>query len=286
MSGRRTDAVLALSVMGVVLALLGSDVDERAAADIAPASHTVTWSAALPRPSEVARRTGVRVVTARAAHRGSWGTSWAPSRDVARLRESGNRLLRVLGSLPPSVIAGAGLRRIQLVEDLVTDGEPVAGLLDLAAATVILDTGLLTEHVVHHELFHALDLERADDPAWVAHRWPELDVPETLSTWWSLREIDWWHDLPPGVEGRALEPLGYATAYGATSPLEDRAELFAALMVREESDRLHARADGDTFLGLKLEAQKAQARGLHPDLERSWWRPVEPPDPAAWWPVR
>jgi len=130
--------------------------------------------------------------------------------------------------------------------------------------------------MVHHELFHFLDYAYSprslyDDPAFatlnapgVGYRSAEADGPgppllEAVRTAW---------ELEPAVVPRAPLPPGMISSYAAASVAEDKAEVFAYLMM--DAAAVDALCRADAALARKRDAIAARVQQLAGAAPAGW----------------
>lgn len=133
---------------------------------------------------------------------------------------------------PPAFLLEVQLQRIVLCSDLSLTGRRSAGLADHESRTIYLDVSpyvvgsSLLETTLHHELFHLIDGPRWNDEAWLACNPPTFVFP------------------PEGLPLAETPPEGFVSSYATTAPWEDKAELFAAVMVDPVGTLRKSECDG------------------------------------------
>jgi hypothetical protein len=146
---------------------------------------------------------------------------------------------------PPTVLEAAALERIVLCAGLRFEGRDVGGI--GAAGWIYLDVSIgdaaLRRSLVHHELFHLIDRER-----WTAE-WDALNP-----AWFRYRGLAG-ENLPGGLDARAL---GFVSQYATASSSEDRAEVYAWMLV------------APTAVAERVERDPLLARKVHTLLFLTW----------------
>lgn len=133
---------------------------------------------------------------------------------------------------PRDFFSSVGISRMVLCGDLTWDGKRVGGLAVGGSRTFYLNlksANVSPGHAassLHHEVFHLID--RVDEREW------------------------------------ARTSGGFVSDYARTSPREDRAELFAQLMVNRRS--VTSRASGNRALAEKVERLDGWVADAHPAL--------------------
>lgn len=171
-------------------------------------------------------------------------------------------LAQELRRYPRSMIERMHLRRVVLCSHLTMDGKAIGGVAFGPSGTVFLNVrppGRLDTQVwrwaIHHELFHVLDRALVDTPA-AERRWANLNSPGFEYGGQELRDA---LDVTGEDPGGEPEVPGFLDHYAMVSPEEDRAELFACMVVQPERLRAFAAADGIV---------SAKRRLLESDLRR------------------
>ena len=168
----------------------------------------------------------------------TWSFEANPCRSDTDALSAANMVLTELGKYKAGVLADAGVSSIILVSDLMSsEGDSKGGLAHWDEGAIYLDCELAPPHALHHEIFHMLDY--ADD-------WTTLDLMwETLNP----EGFRYAEGSAAREAGREEPTPGFLTAYSMTSMGDDRAEIFAALVLTPHM--VSARASGDRALQRK-----------------------------------
>ena len=165
-----------------------------------------------------------------------------------------------------SVLRRAPLRRIVLGSDLRADGRPRGGLTVGGSGVILLDVGHPgplgaddpLRHSFHHEISHALDNAFRPDAGRDA-RWSRLNPADfTYGGEEIVRALEVLGEDP---RGRPDVP-GFLTYYAMASPGEDRAEIFAAMMIAPEALRLVV--EEDPIVAAKCRLLRSELVGWDP----------------------
>lgn len=157
---------------------------------------------------------------------------------------------------PQEVISQSGLRKIILCKNLKSNGQAVAGLADRENQVLYLDIGIIRDFpasflsaTLHHEFFHIMDSKDGD------------------GSWSSLNEPGFIY----GTDGNSAKKnptmfmmnyalVGFLNRYSMSAVEEDRAEMFANMMI--DYGRVKERTEWDDpileakFLQMKIFLQK------------------------------
>ncbi len=122
--------------------------------------------------------------------------------------------------------------------------------------------GIYQRSVVHHEFFHMMDQRMGilyTDPEWAALNSSDFRYGSGGA---KMRE--------PGVGNLTKEIPGFLTRYGTAGVEEDKAELFAHLIV--SSDFVAERAQNDSVLASKIVLLKKRLSGFHSGFNEEFWK--------------
>ena len=189
-----------------------------------------------------------------------------------------DRYLRLLGvelaKYPPELFARIGLRRVVLCRDLHLGKQPRAAVplrdhgsmhFDVVAGDFSRDYQRI---VVHHELMHVID-ERDDGTVYLDPEWSALNEPEFR---YGNGGINAQND--PNASLHMTGVPGFLTSYATSAVEEDKAELFARLMV--EPGYVSKRAEDDAILRRKVVRLKELLVSFCPQFDDRVWPGAEP----------
>ncbi len=183
------------------------------------------------------------------------------------------------GAYPVTFIQATDLDRIVLCRRLEYQGRPVQAL--TGGGTLFLDVvaarynRLYERAVIHHEFFHIVDM--SDDRRYVDPTWERIN-PTTFrysGDAWSLRSDDGvWH-LDDSL-------VGFLNRYSTAAVEEDKAEIFAHMMVQPQE--VQRRAEGDVIIRSKSDAMRGLLRRMSPDMDDGFWAQIDsrPARPIVW----
>ncbi|HOY09977.1 MAG TPA: putative zinc-binding metallopeptidase [Candidatus Omnitrophota bacterium] len=158
------------------------------------------------------------------------------------------------------------LEAIVLVKRQFYDSRPLEGLYQRNTRIIVFDFLRNQEHVikqrlnVHHELYHMF--ESQNGLAWRFRDWESMNVPGFA---YHVPET-----LQPGgnpVNYFAPPVQGFVTYYAMKNQAEDRAEIFAALMIASQRRVVLRWIKNDPVLREKVNILRAEVIGLCPDME-------------------
>jgi hypothetical protein len=122
--------------------------------------------------------------------------------------------------------------------------------------------------VIHHEFFHIIDYKDDGqvykDEAWAALNPKDFKYGDGGKNW-----------QKEGSSTTALTTKypGFLTHYSTTGVEEDKAELYAHLIVHPAI--VNERMKTDAVLSAKVARMKALLKAFCPDMNEAWWKKVE-----------
>lgn len=173
---------------------------------------------------------------------------------------------------PTALVAKTRLRGIVLCKELAFAGQKRTAVPDFSGLVLYLDVvggqgnASYQRRVIHHEYYHFIDwLDDGDlyrDSGWTA-----LNSPEFRYSSGGKRAQN---DSSMSLVTKDFP--GFLTKYSRTGVEEDKAELFALLVVR--SELVEARVKTDAILKKKVERLKETLQAYCPAVGRTFWRGV------------
>ncbi len=170
---------------------------------------------------------------------------------------------------PPALVRRTRLRGIVLCRELSFAGQKRTAIPGFEDDTLYLDVTrgrhapAYVRKVIHHEYFHLIDL-RDDGELYRDEAWTRLNPPGfRYGSGGRNAQDDPTVSLP-------LETPGFLNRYAMTGVEEDKAELFAHLMV--EPGVVARRARGDSVLRAKVRRLKALLAAFCPAVDRGFWK--------------
>lgn len=177
------------------------------------------------------------------------------------------------GLYPPSLIKNAKLKRVILCTDLTFAGQRRNAIPDFEHDTLYLDAvrgasnKKYLRKVIHHEFFHIIDL-LDDGKLYRDERWAALNPKE--------------HRYGDG--GRNSQNLattsvltdkipGFLNHYSTTGVEEDKAEIFANLIV--EPELVQKRAETDAVLKAKTAQMRDLLADFCPEMNEDFWKKAQ-----------
>lgn len=181
-------------------------------------------------------------------------------------------LVREFAIYPPAFVRRTKLRRIVVCQQLAYDGQRRAAVPDFEHDTLYLDwqNGAKDRHyqraVMHHEFFHIVDFQD-DGRVYEDKAWQKLNAA----------------DFKYGPGGAAVQDdarqssfrtptNGFLTHYSTAGVEEDKAELFAHLIVSPL--QVAAAVKTDARLDSKVLHLKASLRSFCGDMDTAFWNQV------------
>lgn len=173
---------------------------------------------------------------------------------------------------PPELVKRTRLKRVVFCKDLSFAKQLRTAVPDFKNDTLYLDVirgrgdTTYVRKVIHHEFFHIIDI-RDDGMLYQDERWAKLN-PESFkygSGGANLQD-------DPTVTVPKDEP-GFLNRYAAAGVEEDKAEVFAHLIV--EPKKMAARAGKDKYMRAKVERMKELLAAFTPKMDEAFWEAVE-----------
>lgn len=173
---------------------------------------------------------------------------------------------------PTDLIRRSRLQRIVLCTDLAFAGQRRNAIPDFEHDTLYLDVRRGSHNpaylrkVIHHEFFHIVDYlddgSLYQDPNWAALNPPDFRYGDGGRNAQDLKETSVLTDRFPG----------FLNHYSTTAVEEDKAELFANLLV--DPDHVERRAADDPVLDSKVDRLHALLLQFCPSLDDAFWNRV------------
>jgi hypothetical protein len=173
------------------------------------------------------------------------------------------------GLYPPDLIKRARLRRVVLCADLSFAGQRRTAVPDWEHDTLYLDVSrgahakAYVRKVLHHEFFHMVDY-RDDGSVYKDERWAALN-PGTFKYGDGGKKAQDQNDTSVLTD----KYPGFLNHYSTTGVEEDKAELFAHLIV--DAAHVEDRAKKDVVLKAKVERMKELTARFCPDMNAKFW---------------
>jgi hypothetical protein len=169
---------------------------------------------------------------------------------------------------PADLVKKAGLRRIVLCEELSFAGQARTAIPDFEHRDLYLDVGrgrhseLYTRKVIHHEFFHVLDLRNGT--LYSDERWSRL-LPKGAKYGTGGKNAQ------GDASGSLLNPglTGFLNRYSATGVEEDKAEIFACMVV--VGSTVQERAHTDAIIRAKSRRMREFLKSFCSEVDDSFW---------------
>jgi hypothetical protein len=121
--------------------------------------------------------------------------------------------------------------------------------------------------VIHHEFFHIIDL-RDDGKLYEDERWAKLNPPGFKYGRGGAQLQD-----DPTVTTTGRDEPGFLNRYAASGVEEDKAEVFAHMIV--EPKLMAERAKQDRYMRAKVERMRELLAEFAPNADEQFWKRVE-----------
>lgn len=178
-------------------------------------------------------------------------------------------LVREFSVYPPAFIKRSQLKRIVVCKELAFEGQRRAAIPDFAGNTLYLDcqrgqhSATYQRSVIHHEFFHLVDY-RDDGLVYQDESWSGLNPP-SFKYGKGGRSVQ--HDRSQSAFRNPT--AGFLTSYSMSGVEEDKAELFAHLIVSAKAVALAQ--ESDEVLDSKVVQLKADLRSFCEQLDEAFW---------------
>jgi hypothetical protein len=188
------------------------------------------------------------------------------------LQESLPALRKAMAKYPRDLLHSVGLTRIILGANLQASGVAVGGYSYPPSHSFIVSIEAdgrknFEERRFHHEIFHLMDRAllgqfAKQDLTWVRLNGPNFKGYQTGDGW------QWIAAQQTGKPGLEPEP-GFVSAYSMSAVGEDKAEVFAYLMI--DAKGLAQKAATDPVLRAKVERMKQLVRQASPKMDARYF---------------
>jgi hypothetical protein len=174
---------------------------------------------------------------------------------------------------PPELVKRTGLKKVVFCQDLSYEKQKRTAVPDFQHDVLYLDVArgrsdeLYVRKVIHHEFFHIIDL-RDDGKLYEDERWVKLNPPNFRYGPGGAKLQD-----DPTVTTTGRDEPGFLNRYAAAGVEEDKAELFAHMIV--EPKLVAARAEKDKYIRAKVERMKELLAEFTPKMDEAFWAAVE-----------
>jgi hypothetical protein len=174
---------------------------------------------------------------------------------------------------PPELVQRTRLKKVVFCKDLSFEKQKRTAVPDFENDVLYLDVarGRFDESyvrkVIHHEFFHIIDL-RDDGKLYEDERWAKLNPPNFKYGPGGAKLQD-----DPSVTTTGRDEPGFLNRYAAAGVEEDKAEVFAHLMV--EPKLMAERAKKDKYMRAKVERMRELLAEFTPKADDVFWKAVE-----------
>ena len=213
-------------------------------------------------------------------HSTSWGPIDGQSAALEDLQRYEPLFCEEFSLYPKSLVRKTKLRRIVMCHELKLSGQRRYAIPDFEHDTLYLDVGMNDQpaiylrKVIHHEFFHIIDY-RDDGLLYEDERWKSLNRPDFMYGKGGAAALG---DSTTGE--LTTKYAGFLTHYATTGVEEDKAEVFAHLIVNAAT--VTDRVAGDEILADKIDQMKSLVQTFCAEADQTFWvragklpRPVE-----------
>ena len=202
-------------------------------------------------------------------HSTSWGPIDGQSAALTDLQRYQPLFCQEFSLYPKSLVRKTKLRRIVLCQELKFSGQRRYAIPDFEHDTLYLDVGtndqpaIYLRKVIHHEFFHIIDY-RDDGLLYEDERWKSLNRPDFKYGKGGATALG-----NPTTGKLTTEYAGFLTHYSTTGVEEDKAEVFAHLIVNAAA--VADRATRDEVLAGKVIRMKSLVQTYCPAADPGFW---------------
>jgi hypothetical protein len=177
---------------------------------------------------------------------------------------------------PVELVKKTELLSVVFCKDLSFAGQKRTAIPDFEHDTLYLDVSrgrhdeLYVRKVIHHEFFHLIDL-KDDGHLYEDERWARLNPPGFKYGPGGAKFQD-----DPTVTTTGRDEPGFMNRYATAGVEEDKAELFAHMMV--EPRMIATRIEKDKYVRVKVERMKELMTAFSPKAGKEFWLAVDKVD--------
>jgi hypothetical protein len=184
-----------------------------------------------------------------------------------------------IAKYPQPFFTGRDIRAIGFVKRLFVDGKPVEGLYEARHRMMLFNFyrnrrhPTPQRHNIHHEIYHMMALQNPDYTVNRDAVWASYNVVGFI---YGFQELSGKNELNP------LAPAipGFISAYAMTSIEEDKAEVFAGLMMESQHRLMQRWSEKDGHLRRKMALMKGFVRTYCPVMDAAYWQRLLAPEEA------
>jgi hypothetical protein len=240
-------------------------------------SRAPSTDAANPELAALAAKDNIQIATRNVQPRDS--RIHAAACDADDLARYESLFAEEFGLYPADVIRRAGLERVVLCKELSYSGQARGAIPDFGSNTLYLDAmrgawdPTYLRKVIHHDFFHMIDY-RDDGSLYSDKDWESLNLH-------SFHYSNGGANAQGDSQSSVLTDRypGFLNSYSKTGVEEDKAEVFANLMV--EPNYVERRIRTDSVLRAKVAAIKRMMLQFSPDADDHFWTRVRAVRQAA-----
>ena len=173
---------------------------------------------------------------------------------------------------PPDLVRRTGLKKVVFCQKLSFEKQFRTGIPDFENNVLYFDvtrgrqSDLYVRKVIHHEFFHVIDL-RDDGKLYVDERWSNLNPPNfKYGPGGAKLQND------PTVTTTGQDEPGFLNRYATAGVEEDKAEVFAHMMV--EPNLVAERSRKDKYVYAKLERMTELLAEFTPKMDKTFWETI------------
>jgi hypothetical protein len=191
--------------------------------------------------------------------------------DAASLKNYLPMFVEEFSLYPPECIKRSDLKKVIVCKSLRFAEQLRSAIPDYAHDTLYLDcengiwSSAYMRHTVHHEYFHIIDW-KDDGRVYEDKEWSALN-PKGFKYGTGGK-----NNQDNDAYGTGANLSGFLSAYATTGVEEDKAEMFANMMVRYKA--VERRAQADAVIASKFARMKELLKQFCPEMDDAFWRKI------------
>ncbi|OGX20700.1 MAG: hypothetical protein A2Y04_05045 [Omnitrophica WOR_2 bacterium GWC2_45_7] len=161
------------------------------------------------------------------------------------------------------------IERVYFGKRLFYKGQAVEGFYHHPTKVIFFDflrsrgSGFVQRHNIHHELYHAIEISsnKREDSEWAGFNIKDFVYGKQNHQPSEKNPINYFAPVRPG----------FVSDYAMMSPQEDKAEVFACLMISTQNKIIHRWMHNDQVLRKKIEYLKIFIYQYCPEMDENYW---------------
>lgn len=175
---------------------------------------------------------------------------------------------------PQDFIKNVDLRKVAFVKNLSVGGQYRAAEADSTNEVLFYDVHIgsynetYQKGVIHHEFYHMIEEEINGDPYYQDPVWASFNDPNFKYGSGGTSAYD-----DSGYENKVLE-AGFISVYSTYALEEDKAEIFANLMMPKLAEEMYSKTTNDPILAKKVDYMKDFLSKYSEHMDEDFWQNI------------